>query len=298
MSATVTILMATRNGAAHLPDQLASLAAQTHRDWRLWVSDDGSTDGTRAVIRAFAEAHPAHNVRLIAGPERGSAANFLSALCHPELPQGPVALCDQDDIWLKGKLARALRRLGEEEGPALYAAESFRWSPGRRRRPSRPPAIRPGFANALVQNLCAGHTLVLNAAAVALVRKAGVPHGIAFHDWWLYQLVTGAGGVCRLDPLPVALYRQHAGNALGAGGTPAGVWRRLRGVVQGDYAAWLRAHHRALAASGCLTAEAEAVVSDLLHPKDRARAMIGLGLRRDGRIGTAALVGAAALGWA
>jgi hypothetical protein len=236
-------------------------------------------------------------VRLIDGPQQGSAPNFLSALCHPDLPPGPVALCDQDDVWLRGKLARALRRLAGAGGPAIYAAESWRWQPARGLcRASRPPRSAPGFANALVQNLCAGHTTVLNPAALALVRRAGVPRDVAFHDWWLYQLVTGAGGACLLDPIPVALYRQHAGNVLGAGGTPGAALRRLGGVLRGDFARWLAAHHRALAATGCLTPEAQAMVAEVLAADRRARAIVRLGLRRDRAMGTAALLCAAALG--
>ena len=127
MAGRVTILMATLNGADHLPAQLASLLAQTHADWRLWVSDDGSTDNTPALLRDFARAHPAREICLLRGPGRGAAANFLTMLCHPDLPCGPVALCDQDDVWLKGKLSRALRRMagGPPDLPVLYAAESW-----------------------------------------------------------------------------------------------------------------------------------------------------------------------------
>ncbi len=60
-------------------------------------------------------------------------------------------------------------------------------------------SVRPEFANALVQNLFGGHTAVLNRSALNLVRQAGVPAGIVYHDWWLYQLVSGAGGRLVLD---------------------------------------------------------------------------------------------------
>ena len=55
----VTILLATFNGAAHVSEQLESYTAQTHRDWSLLVSDDGSTDDTCAIIREFARQQPA-----------------------------------------------------------------------------------------------------------------------------------------------------------------------------------------------------------------------------------------------
>ncbi|MEL6220578.1 MAG: glycosyltransferase, partial [Pseudomonadota bacterium] len=54
----IDILLATYNGEAGLPAQLASLEAQSHTAWRLIARDDGSTDGTVPLLRAFAEKHP------------------------------------------------------------------------------------------------------------------------------------------------------------------------------------------------------------------------------------------------
>lgn len=297
---TVTILLATRNGAAWLPAQLDSLLAQTHGDWRLWVSDDGSGDGTPALLAAFAAAHPGR-VRLFRGPGRGSAANFLTLLCHPDLPPGPVAFCDQDDVWLRGKLARALRRMPPGPVPALYAAGTCITDRALRpRRRLRRPAHRAGFANALVQNLCPGHTILLNPAAVALARRAGAPPRVAFADWWLYQLVTGAGGRCHIDPLPMARYRQHGGNEVGAGGPSGVLWRAIR-VLRRDYRRWQEAHHRALrGVAPLLTPAARAALTALdgSAPAGPGRlwSYLSLGLRRASRAGTAALWLSALLG--
>jgi cellulose synthase/poly-beta-1,6-N-acetylglucosamine synthase-like glycosyltransferase len=82
-TAPITLLMATRNGAAYLPEQLASLAAQTECNWRLWVSDDGSTDATGLILAEFARHHP---VRVLGGPQQGAAQNFLTLLCHRTCP--------------------------------------------------------------------------------------------------------------------------------------------------------------------------------------------------------------------
>ena len=46
----IAILLCTYNGARFLPAQLASLAAQSFRQWRLFVSDDGSNDDTLAIV--------------------------------------------------------------------------------------------------------------------------------------------------------------------------------------------------------------------------------------------------------
>ncbi|MGI9393708.1 MAG: glycosyltransferase, partial [Boseongicola sp.] len=76
----VTILLATFNGAAHVNEQLESYCNQTHRNWSLLVSDDGSSDETCSIIRKFARRNSKRQVTLLRGPGNGSASNFLSLL--------------------------------------------------------------------------------------------------------------------------------------------------------------------------------------------------------------------------
>lgn len=320
----VTILLCTLNGARFLPAQLDSYLRQTHSTWSLWISDDGSADATPALLAAFRRDHADRDIRILRGPGRGSAANFLSLLCHPDLPPGLVALSDQDDIWLPGKLARALRQLaaaqdglaqdGADAAPLIYSAQSFYIDDqGRRRGGSRPPPGAPVFANAMLQNVLAGHSMVLNAAALALVRRAGVPAataagaggggtGVAFHDWWLTLLVTAAGGRAVLDRRRVVLYRQHGSNVLGApGGVRAGLLRAAR-VLGHDYGDWVAANARALQAAGPLLdpANRKAVEAFLAAPRrpgpGRVALLRRLGLHRQGRIGAALACFAAVLG--
>jgi glycosyltransferase involved in cell wall biosynthesis len=56
-SAQIAILMCTKNGAAFLSEQLQSIADQTHTNWTLYVSDDGSTDDTKKILQQFADCH-------------------------------------------------------------------------------------------------------------------------------------------------------------------------------------------------------------------------------------------------
>ncbi|MEX0367154.1 MAG: glycosyltransferase, partial [Ruegeria sp.] len=237
----ITILLCTRDGADHLEAQLASYLAQDHDAWDLWVSDDGSRDDTVAILDRFAAAQAGrHHVHRIAGPRRGLAANYLAALCHPDFPAGPVALSDQDDVWHAGKLGRALARLDGATGPALYGAQyTYADAALRPLGDSRAPARPPGFGNALVQNIVSGHTATLNADALALVRQAGVPEGVPYHDWWLYQLVTGAGGRVIVDDRPVLLYRQHGANAMGGHRGLRASLRRLGQLMGRTYGQWM-----------------------------------------------------------
>ena len=58
MQPTVEILLAAYNGERFLREQLDSLLAQTWEQWHLTVSDDGSTDGTSAILDEYAARYP------------------------------------------------------------------------------------------------------------------------------------------------------------------------------------------------------------------------------------------------
>ena len=106
-AAQVAILMCTKNGAAFLDDQLKSIADQTHANWTLFVSDDGSTDATGNILKRFAANHAQRTV-VRNGPGKGVCANFLSLATDPAIDADYFAFSDQDDVWYKDKLARAL----------------------------------------------------------------------------------------------------------------------------------------------------------------------------------------------
>jgi glycosyltransferase involved in cell wall biosynthesis len=295
----VTIALATRNGAAHLRAQLDSYAAQDHAGWDLWVSDDGSTDATRDILDAFAaEQGAGRTIRILDGPQAGVAANFMSLLCHPDLPEQPVALSDQDDVWRPEKLSLGLRDLGGD-APVLYGAQSNHVDVALRPIGRSLGGGVPSFGNALVQNIVSGHSAMLNRAALALVRRAGVPQGIPYHDWWLYQLITGAGGRVVVRPDAVLLYRQHDTNAMGSHQGPRAALTRARQVLGRTFGDWVAANTAALRETGVMTPASETVLSALeteTTPLARLRAFRRHGITRQGRLGTAALHLSVALG--
>ena len=254
---TVAIVLCTYNGAEWLPAQLASIAAQTHMDWVLCVSDDGSQDGTLDLIHAFARDHP-----VWIAPDRArssgltsaqrAAENFLQTMSHPNLPIGPnthIALCDQDDVWRPDKLAHALATLSAvpADQPAVYGGQSCHITEdGRRIADSKPPGKPLGLGNALVQNVVSGHSTVLSPAGAQRMRAAGVPQGIYYHDWWIYLFITAVGGRVIVDDHIALDYRQHGANVMGAGQGSAARLHRLGQIWSGEYSAWVQANLDAL----------------------------------------------------
>lgn len=269
----ITILMGVYNGAGMLAAQLHSFAEQSDADWQLLCSDDGSTDGSDGMIRAFGKQVP-QEVRIVAGPGRGFSANYMGLIALLEPDTGLTAFADQDDIWLPGKLARAraaLRGIAPDR-PALYCARRWIWQEESDTRAATPPPARaPSFRNALVENIAPGNTVVLNAAGARLAREAAARTSAVFaHDWWLYLLVSGAGGqVVFDDGPPCLLYRQHGGNLIGGGTGLRAQAGRKRAVLQGAFRTRL---------AGNLAAMLE--VEDLLTPQNAATARAFEGARR------------------
>lgn len=264
MAPTVTILMGLHEGAAHLREQLDSFAAQDHADWRLIVSDDGSRDQGPAILAAFAAGRAPGQVVGVRGPRQGFAANYLSMLAGLPDDPGWVAFSDQDDVWLPDRLSRGLAALSGD-GPALYCSRTWVTAADLSGRVPSPLFRRPpSFRNALVQNIAAGNTILLNPAAARLmVAAARLVPGVVAHDWWAYLLVTGAGGRVVQDPVPTLLYRQHAGNTIGSNAGWRARARRLRHVWAGGLRDWNDMNAAALQASAALlTPEARAILAD------------------------------------
>jgi glycosyltransferase involved in cell wall biosynthesis len=289
------ILLSTYNGTGFLPDQLASYRAQSHPDWSLLWRDDGSSDGSSALVAAFGQEtgratrldEPAGNI--------GISASYF-ALLRAALPRlGPddaIAFSDQDDVWLPDKLARGMAALESvpAERHALYCAQqTFVDTALKPLGHPPPPPAPPGFPAALAKNVVTGCATLLNRAAAALVVTAPAPPGV-LHDWWCYIRVAAAGGALIFDPEPAVLYRQHAANVIGA----AGAWRSpVRGP--GKFMSDMRAQVAALQSAPEHLTEAARRDLDVIAAglaggtPARLRALRLLGLRRAERVRTLAL---------
>lgn len=292
----VAIILATRNGARYLPAQLATLEAQTV-PWRLIISDDGSWDDTRKVAHDFSTKYRVH---LIDGPRVGLAgANFLAALRHTAVPPGPVAFCDQDDLWYPNRLSDGLAALAGTEGqPALACAPVIPVdATGGRHMATARQIGTPSFGNALVQNVLCGSAMTLNAAAVAALRDDPAPPPLPFHDWWIYLRATAAGWPIHILSRPALAYRQHADNTLGFDHGIARKIRKAGRLWDGTWRTWRDDMLDALLAlpEAALPPQARFAAAQLRHGTHRLRAWTASGAHRQGGAGQALMLGLAAL---
>lgn len=301
----VAIFLCTHYGQKFLVEQLDSFEAQSHNNWEIWASDDGSQDNTRSILLTYQDRWPKGRLNIRPGPEKGFLANFLSLTCCPNVHADFFAYSDQDDIWEADKLNRAVKWLETvPEGiPALYCGRT-RLVDADNLEIGTSPLFhkRPSFANALMQNIGGGNTMVFNNATRELLLEAGQSIDVVTHDWWAYMLVTGCGGQVFYDPRPTLRYRQHGGNLVGQNNTWPARFTRIRMLWQGRFKRWndaniaalMTMHHR-------LTPEHHKLLCEFAHARQqvlvkRLRLLKRTGIYRQTSLGNLGLVAAALFG--
>lgn len=248
-----TIILPVYNGAKHLAEQLESIAAQSDTNWQLILSDDGSKDQSLAIIKEFAARFP-DQVKLRTGPKSGLTAHITDLLDAATDVQGPIVLCDQDDIWFEDRLAsdRTLMTTlcdRHSQKPVLLCRRTQLCNEEGQPLSLSPPRARaPSFGNALVQNIASGNTMVFNRHL--LLKLRAMPDAMrtsAYHDWWIYQIATGIGGQVHWAAEPKIFYRQHNANLVGVPRGIKGLFARAARLLNGTGSAESDAHLTALA---------------------------------------------------
>ncbi|MBK5237552.1 MAG: glycosyltransferase family 2 protein [Actinomycetales bacterium] len=226
--ASISVALCTFNGEKYLAAQLDSIIGQTLPPTEIVISDDGSTDGTLAIIASYVarSTESARGIQIRALEpigRQGVVANFDRAIaaCSGSF----IALCDQDDVWVDDKLARLtsffqahpecllahtdallVDSQGQSLGHTLLSA--LRVTAADKAR------IHSGGAQALLlrHNFVTGATVMFKRELFSRVRP--FPPGW-IHDEWLAIAAAVTCGIDLLDE-PLVLYRQHGSNEIGA----------------------------------------------------------------------------------
>lgn len=106
---TVSVLMPVYNAERYVAEAVESILAQTFKDFEFVIIDDGSTDGSRAILEGYAKQDS--RIRLVSRPNTGYvvALNEMLSLASGEL----IARMDADDAALPARFARQVEYLLE-----------------------------------------------------------------------------------------------------------------------------------------------------------------------------------------
>lgn len=219
----VQILMSTYNGEKYLKQQLDSILAQTYPNIRIFIRDDGSSDGTIDILKSYAERHD--NIVYYRGNNIGVIQSFLELLRNSDDLADYYGFADQDDEWLPEKVAQAVEFLRKKktDRPLLYCSDTYITDENLNVIKKDEKCPKPSLGNALVQNICTGCTAVINRSLRDIVNRTR-PERIVMHDWWLYLTAELYGEVC-YDKGAYIRYRQHGDNRFGAKAGKKEIWK-------------------------------------------------------------------------
>ncbi|MEP7064300.1 MAG: glycosyltransferase family A protein [Betaproteobacteria bacterium] len=215
----VSAVMPVYNGDRYLAEALDSIDAQTRPVDEIVVVDDGSTDGSAAIVAGYPKVRYLHqpNAGCAAARNRGVAAANGDA----------IAFIDQDDRWLPGHLARMVGVLEREPqlGFVACAVANF-LSP---ELTALPPGVAPAML-AVPQHGMGTNTLVIRRT---LFESIGTfdPSMVPMDDSeWLLRAVDAGVRFVHFDE-PTVSRRIHAGNqSILARGSAAHAGRMARAL--------------------------------------------------------------------
>ena len=219
---SISVALATYNGASYLAQQLSSIASQTMLPDELVISDDASSDNTIDIAEKFA-TDASFPIRIFRNDQStGFRSNFMT--CAERCKSDLVAFCDQDDIWIPNKLVVQHADFADPDVMlSCHNADLINQKGAliNRRLDQFPGSCRLDLTKA--------GPLVFPRGFTQMVRRSlfkwewlrhrsvdlGDPRHIMSHDGWLFFVALLHGSAVYHEQ-PLALYRQHGENASGS----------------------------------------------------------------------------------
>lgn len=219
----VEVLMATYNGAKYLQEQIESILAQTYKDFRIVIRDDGSTDDTILIIKKYVSKYP-DKITFVEDNQKcgSSVSNFMQLTTYAK--EDYVMYSDQDDYWLPNKIEVTLNKMLEAEekyGRNIPILVFSTYKPVdvnlndiiQDASKNQIAKHKTNLSNLLVQNYVTGCLMMINKSLYSIA--GDFSKEILMHDWWFALIASAMGEVCYI-PECTMLYRQHEGNVVGA----------------------------------------------------------------------------------
>lgn len=222
----ISVAMVSYQGAKYIKEQLDSILKQLGPEDEVVVSDDGSTDGTREILKSYQEQDD--RVHMIDGPKTGVKANVENALraCQGEY----IFLADQDDIWMPEKVERVMEEFmskhanlvvhdaivmdGECSEVILESFYSLKSSGA-------------GMLKNIWRNTYIGCCMAFKRNLLEEVLP--IPSYIEMHDQWIGVINDNLGLGTSFIPEKLLKYRRHGNNASGM--THYGIPRMIKNRV-------------------------------------------------------------------
>lgn len=218
--------MATYNGESYVENQILSLIGQTHKEWKLLIHDDGSTDATVQIIKKYQKLD--FRIHLLEDNIKcgGAANNFLHLLKHSSAEY--IIFCDQDDIWMESKLNVLFSKIKNTTEPVAVYCNAYSYD-GVKITANKVSLIkRDKLENSLFLNSgVQGCSLMFN--KLLLDKLIDYPAYVYMHDHYITIGAISFGKLLYIEE-SLMLYRQHNNNV--TGNVPVSILDRLKTFIK------------------------------------------------------------------
>lgn len=211
-SARISVVMPLYNKEAEVERALRSVVEQSLAPREIIVVDDGSTDGSRAIVERIIAECPDAGIRLITQPNGGvsAARNRGIAEAHGDY----IALLDADDVWLTGYIAEVCRLMEYYPEADAYST-AFDIVSGSERVAASVPTTE-GYINIAEEALQRRYPIIPSTATLrreTVLRAGGFPEGMRIgEDQWLWTKMMLEGAKFCFSPMSLVRYSRTASN--------------------------------------------------------------------------------------
>ncbi|HSX41754.1 MAG TPA: glycosyltransferase family A protein [Candidatus Saccharimonadales bacterium] len=170
VSETVSVIIPLYNAAPYIKETVNSILAQTFTDWRLYIIDDHSTDGSAMIAQDFAERHPAKIDYF--RPEKAAGKPSVGKNVGIKRSRGElIAFMDHDDWWTPDHLERLVQLINSDPKIGLVGSNGYVVRTGQSNETETYRPIASQYGQAELRQLALAGTLFLTSSCM-LVRRA------------------------------------------------------------------------------------------------------------------------------
>lgn len=211
-SERISVVMPLYNKVAEVERALRSVVEQSLSPCEIIVVDDGSTDGSGAIVERLIKECPDAGIRLITQKNSGVSAARNRGI--EEAKGDYVALLDADDWWLSGYIAEVCRLMEYYPDADAYAT-AFDIVNGSERVAAPVPTVE-GYINPAEEALRGRYPIIPSTATLrkeAVAAVGGFPEGMRIgEDQWLWVSMLKRGAKFCFSTMSLVRYSREASN--------------------------------------------------------------------------------------
>ena len=236
----IAVLMASYNGEKFIDKQIKTILNQDKVKIQLYIADDCSNDSTFEKIKNLKKKAKNIIVWKNKSKKKNAAQNFINLIKRVNFKEYDyIALSDQDDLWTRNKVYRAIKILNRKK-ITCYSSDVSTFYNNKKKIEYLKKSYPQKKYDFLFEGGGPGSTYIFEKNFALKIQKNLkknfiLSKQILFHDWYIYFFARINNYQWFIDEFSGLKYRQHGNNELGANIGLVSKVKRLRYVFKGYF---------------------------------------------------------------